>query len=97
MHSLRFRPEVEHDLRSGRDWYDSKIPGLGDEFIDEFWAAIERIVDRPLSFAASPSGLRPCRLRRFSYLIHFRVQGDEILIVAVMSAARDDSAFDNRR
>ncbi|MBM4091810.1 MAG: type II toxin-antitoxin system RelE/ParE family toxin [Planctomycetes bacterium] len=96
MDSLRFRPEIEDDLRSGKDWYDSKILGLGDRFIDEFWASIDRIVDGPMSFAASPSGLRRCRLKRFSYLIHFRVQGEEILVVGVMSAARDDSALDNR-
>ena len=95
-YSLRFRPEVAQDLRGARDWYESRVAGLGTEFMAEFWAATDRLIERPLSFAASSSGLRTCRLRRFSYLIHFRLQGDEILVIAVMNAARDASAFDHR-
>ena len=96
MWTIRFRAELEADLRDGQDWYDSKVSGLGAEFLQEFWAAVDRISERPLSFAVAPNGLRPCRLRRFSYVVHYRVFDHEILIIAVMSAARDESAFLDR-
>ena len=96
MWTIRYRPEVEDDLRDGSDWYHSKRGRLGDEFIIDYWDAIDQIAERPLSFAIAANGLRPCRLSRFSFIVHFRVVDREILIVAVMSAARDDSAFVSR-
>jgi hypothetical protein len=78
MWTLLFRPEVETDIRSASDWYNAKVPGLGDDFVNEFWAAIDRITERPWSFAIATNGLRPCRLRRFSFLVHYRLQGNEI-------------------
>lgn len=96
MWNLSYRPEVEDDLVDASLWYDEKRLGLGDGFIVEYLAAIRRVADNPFLFAVALNGLRPCRLKRFSYIIHFDVQGDDILIVAVMSSERDDSAFINR-
>ena len=93
---LSYRPEVEDDLVDAALWYDDKQPGLGEEFITEFLAAIRRIRDNSMLYAVAPNGLRPCRLRRFSYIIHFDVDGSDILIVAVMGGGRDDSAFIHR-
>lgn len=96
MWTIRYRPEIQDDLRSGSDWYNSKRDGLGDEFMIDYWDAVDQLANRPLSFAVAANGLRPCRLSRFSYIVHFRVVGPEILIVAVMSAARDGTAFIKR-
>lgn len=96
MWTIRFRPEIEVDLRNGSEWYDSKREGLGDEFVADYWDAIDTIGDRPLSFAIAANGLRPCRLSRFSYIVHFRVVERDILIVAVMSGARDDAVLLDR-
>ena len=96
MWTISFRPEIEDDLRNGANWYNSKREGLGDEFIADYWDAIDSIGDRPLSLAIAANGLRPCRLSRYSYIVHFRVIERDILIVAVMSGARDESAFVER-
>jgi hypothetical protein len=37
------RPEAEDDLRSARDWYESRQVGLGDEFGAEVDAALQRL------------------------------------------------------
>jgi len=39
----------------------------------EYLAAIQRIRDNPLLFCIAANGLRPCRLKRFSFIIHFDV------------------------
>jgi len=46
-----YRPEVEHDVVDAVTWYDDKRPGLGDEFLLEFLAAIPRVRDNPLLFS----------------------------------------------
>jgi hypothetical protein len=95
--NLSHRPEVEDDLVDASLWYDEKRPGLGEEFITEFLAGVRRIVQNPFLFAIAANKLRPCRLKRFSYIIHFEVEDDNILIVAVLSTARTDFAFNSRR
>ncbi|QDS93567.1 hypothetical protein FF011L_23380 [Roseimaritima multifibrata] len=93
MWHLSYRPEVEDDVADAVIWYDNKRSGLGDELLFEYLAAIQRIRDNPRSFAIAANGLRPCRLKRFSYIIHFDVDGDDILVVALMGGGRNDSAF----
>ncbi len=96
MWRLSFRPEVEEDIVNAVTWYENKRSGLGHEFLLEYLAAIQRIRDNPLLFAVAANGLRPCRLKRFAYLIHFVVVGDNILVVALMGGGRDDSTFTHR-
>jgi hypothetical protein len=80
-------------LRDAAGWYDEKRAGLGDGFLTEFWSAMDAVTDRPLSFAITSTGLRACRLSRFPYVIHFRYDGDAILVFAVMFGGRDTSAW----
>lgn len=96
MNLVRFRPQVADDLRDAADWYEEKRSGLGDEFLTEFWLAIDAITNRPLSFAVASTGLRACRLARFPYVIHFRFERDEIVVFAVMFGGRDPSAWTDR-
>lgn len=93
MWHLSYRPEIEDDVCDAATWYDAKRPGLGDEFIAEYVAAIKRIQDNPLLFAIAKNGLRPCRIKRFSYIMHFKVDSNGILIVALMGGGRDESSF----
>jgi plasmid stabilization system protein ParE len=96
MSIIRFRPEVADDLRDAFDWYDAKKTGLGDEFLGEYWSAIERIMNQPLVYGVGHTGLRACRLSRFPYVIHYRSNKDEILVVAVMFGGRDAPAWTDR-
>lgn len=96
MWHLSYRPEVEDDVVSAVTWYDDKRTGLGNEFLLEYLEAIQRIRDNPLLFAVATNGLRPCRLKRFSYIVHFDVDGNNVVVVALMSGGRDDSAFAHR-
>ena len=96
MWTARFRPEIESDLRDGEDWYESKLQGLGHQFLEEYWRVVDRVVENPLQFAIAPNGLRPCRLKRFSYIVYYRVTDHEILFVAVMSGFRDETALRDR-
>jgi hypothetical protein len=69
---------------------------LGTEFLAEFWSAVDAITERPLSFAIASTGFRACRLARFPYVIHFRSDATETLVVAVMYGGRDTSAWMDR-
>jgi len=97
MRRLVSRPEVEHDLASAIEWYNGKRPGLGREFLDEYLAAIDRLIANPFHFGFAATGLRACRLKRFPYIVHFDRTEDHILVVAVMAGGRDFSTIKKRR
>jgi len=46
-YTLRFLPEVEDDAISGYFWYETKSPGLGDEFLRMFYACAGDIPRKP--------------------------------------------------
>lgn len=98
MPSVVYRREVLDDLREAADWYDGKRSGLGDDFLAEFWTAIDSIIKRPLSFAKTFSGLRASRLKRFPYVVHFHYSedDDELIVYAVMFGGRDTSEWIDR-
>lgn len=96
MRDIRFRPEVADDLRDAVDWYDGKRIGLGDEFLVEYGSAIERITIQPLAYGVTETGLRACRLVRFPYVVHYRCDEEEVLVVAVMFGGRDTPPWIDR-
>jgi len=51
---LELHPEAQTELRSAALWYDERRPGLGDEFISEVSAILDRIGDAPESYPPWP-------------------------------------------
>jgi len=74
---LELHPEARAELRSAALWYDERRSGLGDEFITEVSAALDRIGDAPESYPAWAGTravgplIRKVTVQRFPYLIAF--------------------------
>jgi hypothetical protein len=45
-----FRPQAEDEVLEVRQWYESKRPGLGQEFGQALDALVARIADSPFVF-----------------------------------------------
>jgi plasmid stabilization system protein ParE len=96
---LELHPEARAELRSAALrsaalWYDERRPGLGDEFISEVSAALDRIGDAPESYppwprtrAAGPV-IRKATIPRFPYVIAFEEHEQHLLVLAVAHAKR---------
>ncbi len=93
---LRFRPEVSGDLEDGAKWHDDRRPGLGGEFLQECKATLDRILDRPEQGTVDPEGVRSVRLRRFPYVVDYRIERAAIVVFAIMFGGRDPSAWQGR-
>jgi plasmid stabilization system protein ParE len=93
---LRFRPEVVGDLEDAGRWYDDRRLGLGGEFLQECKAALDCILDRPEQGTVAPDGLLSVRIRRFPYVIHYRIERTTIVVFAIMFGGRDPSAWRDR-
>ena len=64
-------------------FYEARVPGLGDIFLDDIDRAIETVRERPR--IGSPIGrrLRKLLLHRFPFSLIYADREDEVLIVAV--------------
>jgi hypothetical protein len=94
--SAKLTAETEADLLRGMEWFDRISLGLGDQFESEFFTALERIKQDPDLFAANHTGYRPCRLKRFTAVLYFRIDGDLIVVVGLFTSGEDETVLQNR-
>jgi hypothetical protein len=64
---VEFRPEVELDMAEAAEWYESRQPGLGVEFIEEVVRVWDSLSENPLL----NSRRLPNRNIRWRYPDHF--------------------------
>jgi plasmid stabilization system protein ParE len=91
-----FRPAAWGDLEAAHEWYETRRPGLGDEFSDAVDAAVASILAFPEAHPVIHRDVRRLFLERFPYGLYYRVTSDEVIIVACMHAARDPEALRSR-
>ena len=92
------RPEVEADIGDAATWYEEQKEGLGREFVEAVFHAVDALSGNPL--------LTSCRHRRrnirwvftdrFPYRIIYEVANDTVLIISVLHAARHDRHWRER-
>ena len=70
--------------------------GLGSEFVEEVDAALDRIAYMPEMYALHWEEVRSCRVRRFPYLIHFRILSDRIEVFAVIHGKQESAVWKRR-
>ncbi len=93
---LAIRTAAENDLADIRDWYESRKPGLGLEFLTEIDAAIARIVQEPLSYPQMHRDVRRALVPRFPYKLWFRVQPATVVVIACTHAVRGPAFLETR-
>jgi hypothetical protein len=76
--------------------YDGERANLGDEFLDEFVRAVERIRSWPEAWPRASRNSRRCRLNRFPYGVVYQVRDTEILVLALAHLARKPAYWKDR-
>ena len=94
--NAKLTAETEADLLRGIEWFDRISLGLGDQFEIEFYNALERIKQNPGLFAANHTSYRPCRLRRFTAVLYFRIDGTWIVVVGLFTSGEDETVLQHR-
>ena len=70
--------------------------GMRFEFLEELRAAYNRILDHPLGYQDLRSGIRRALTRRFPCAVYFSIEEETIVVVAVLSTARDPAEWQRR-
>ena len=89
---------AEQDIENAIGWYQNQRPGLGVEFQNELFEAVNRLGGRPRLFQEKYKKMRVCYLKRFPYGIHFKLDEgkNQILVVAVFHMAENPRKWTRR-
>lgn len=90
------RPEATRDVEEARDYLDSQRAGLGQMFLDRLNDTLVRIGTMPEMYGVVWQKVRASLLRKFQYVVYYRVHDDRVEVLAVMHGSRDGSAWQGR-
>ena len=93
---LHSQPPADLDVESAFTWYEGQRPGLGSQFLAELSATFERVLDGPFMYEELRAGVRHAALRRFPYAVFFLVDGERIVVLAVLHTHRNPSEWQRR-
>lgn len=90
------RPEAQVDLLQARDWYEQEGSELAEAFVDSFEAIIARLEAMPELYPVVLKNARRGKLRRFPYLVYYRVFSDRIEVIGVLHGSRNPRVWQER-
>ena len=96
-YQLVSQPLADLDVEAAFLWYESQVPELGTECIEQLRAKYDRIVSGPFRYQDLRSGIRHALLRRFLYAVLFALENRAIVVLAVLHAGRDAAEWQRRR
>jgi toxin ParE1/3/4 len=88
-HPVKLTRLAEADIAQAFDWYEGKKEHLGFEFIEQVEQAIRRISEHPLSHRKVIDNARRCNVERFPYVMWYRVEPDNSIVIACLHHKRN--------
>jgi len=85
---FRTHPEAEQELTAAFQHYQEVVPGLGLDFLGEFFHAIGQVQKYPAAWPVIRKNARKFLLRRFPYALIYVPREEELWVVAVMHTSR---------
>jgi toxin ParE1/3/4 len=90
------RPEAERDIALGRDWYETKREGLRAGLLSTVAVIFDRITQMPQLYPPEYKSIRRVAMKRFPYVVYYRIIGDVVEVIAVHHAGRDSRRWQSR-
>jgi plasmid stabilization system protein ParE len=90
------RPEAKDDLEKARDWYKQQYAGLGSAFSNSVEEILARIIAMPEMYPLVLHKVRRGKVRRFPYVVYYRVLSDRIEIMAAFHSSRNPNIWRER-
>ena len=90
---IDYHPAIADELEEVRDHYERCSPGLGSDFVDEFERQVLTIAAMPTRWMVASGDIRRSLMKRFPYVILFRIVDDNTIRVTVVKHERRHPAF----
>jgi plasmid stabilization system protein ParE len=94
--TVLLREEAGRDLASAASWYEQQRAGLGHEFLDEAISTLGLVSAQPSIYPVVHRNTRRALMTRFPFGIYFRVEQEQIVVIAVMHGSRHPHRWQTR-
>ncbi len=94
--SVHLRPEAEQDIEEAASWYENQSNGLGNKFLDEIVATLDRLALLPSLYPIIHRNTQRALTHRFPFGIYYRVENEQIVVFAVMHGSRNPARWKKR-
>lgn len=81
---VEYHPALLDELEEAKDYYEERSEGLGTQFVEEFERRIIQIASMPERWMFVRDNLRRALMKRFPYVIYFRILGPDAIRVTVV-------------
>lgn len=88
MNRIRFHELASRELLDARDYYDDLVYRLGEKFVIEVERCLNVIKANPLAYPSIKQNVRKAVVIKFPFSILYRVEKNNIYILAVMHQKR---------
>jgi plasmid stabilization system protein ParE len=93
---IRLLPEARVELDDAVDWYARQRAGLGSRFFSPVQAVFNRIAANPQLHAPVYGPVRKAAVRQFPYIVLYREESGEVVVISVFHTSRDPSIWQAR-
>ncbi len=93
---LRLLPDAKAEFDDAADRYERQQVGLGLDFLARVGDVLTRIAANPRLHAAVGGDVRKAVVRRFPYVVLYREDAGEVVVIAVFHTSRDPSIWQGR-
>lgn len=94
--TVQVRRAAELEIAEAQLWYEAKDKSLGAEFLSQVSQTMNRILKMPLLYPIVHRDVRRALVRRFPYLVWYRVSAETVVILACSYAGRDPNRLTAR-
>jgi len=91
-----FHQEALEEYNEATRWYADRDLKLAFRFIDAVEEAVSRVVENPTRSRAFEDDVRRCLTHVFPYAVLYTIEGDFVLIVAVIHCSREPGYWKSR-
>ena len=93
---VRFLREARSEFRDAVEWYEDRQVGLGLTFISRVRDVLNSVSADSERHAVVYLDVRKAVVRNFPYVVLYRADGAEILIVSIFHTSREPRAWKSR-
>lgn len=94
---LIVKPEAELDASESALWYNEQSEGLGAKFVEAVDREIDRVISNPKLYAVKYKQTRVALVKRFPFGIHYKIETDNIVVLAILHASRNPRIWTERQ
>ena len=93
---VRLLPDAKAEFDAAADWYEQRRPGLGADFIARVREVLTRIAANPGLHRKVYQDVRKTLVRKFPYVVIYREESAEVLVISVFHTSRNPAVWQSR-